>query len=106
MDRLAGAASAEFPGYLPASSLWGSRGDFRGARRRSRTYRSLYIRLIGGLSIVMELKMAGFRYSSPYAASGEDQIIHYMDNRQTHLGYLVVFDARLEMHGETALGHA
>jgi hypothetical protein len=51
----------------------------------------------------MELKMAGFRYSSPYAASGEDQIIHYMDNRQTHLGYLVVFDARLEMHGEKLL---
>ncbi len=63
----------------------------------------LYVRLIGGLSIVIELKMAGFRYSSPYAASGKDQIIHYMDNRHTHLGYLVVFDARLDMHGEKLL---
>jgi hypothetical protein len=56
----------------------------------------LYVKLIGGLSIVVELKMCGFRYSGPYAAAGEDQIIHYMENRQTNLGYLVVFDARLD----------
>jgi len=37
----------------------------------------------------------GDRYASTYAAAGEDQIIHYMDNRDCHLGYLLVFDARL-----------
>src|SRR5262249_1289640 len=63
----------------------------------------LFVRLIGGLSIVVELKMCGFRYSTPYAAAGEDQILHYMDNRKTHLGYLVVFDARLDKHGEKLL---
>jgi tetratricopeptide (TPR) repeat protein len=66
----------------------------------------LYVRLVGGLSIVVELKMAGFRYSSPYAAFGEDQIIHYMENRHTHLGYLVVFDARLAKYGEKLLSGA
>ena len=35
-----------------------------------------------------------------YAAAGEEQIIHYMENRQTHLGYLVVFDGRLESNGQ------
>jgi tetratricopeptide (TPR) repeat protein len=59
----------------------------------------LFVRLIGGLSIVVELKMCGFRYSTPYAAVGEDQILHYMDNRKTHLGYLVVLDARLDKNG-------
>ena len=63
----------------------------------------LYVRLIGGLSIVVELKMAGFGYSSSYAASGEDQIVHYMENRKTHLGYLVVFDARLDKRGQSLL---
>jgi tetratricopeptide (TPR) repeat protein len=63
----------------------------------------LYVRLIGGLSIVVELKMAGFRYSGPYAAVGEEQIIHYMENRRTNLGYLVVFDARLDTFGAALL---
>src|SRR5579871_642647 len=52
----------------------------------------LYLKFSGGLAIVVELKMCGFRYSSPYAAAGEEQINHYMDNRKTNLGYLVVFD--------------
>jgi hypothetical protein len=47
--------------------------------------------------------MCGFGYASSYAAAGEDQIIHYMDNRQTHLGYLVVFDSRLDKFGEALL---
>jgi hypothetical protein len=63
----------------------------------------LCVRLIGGLSIVVELKMCGFRYSTPYAAAGEEQIIHYMENRETHLGYLVVFDARLDAFGQALL---
>lgn len=47
--------------------------------------------------------MCGFRYSSTYAAAGEDQILHYMDNRNTHLGFLLVFDSRLNEHSESLL---
>ncbi len=63
----------------------------------------LYLKFEGGLSIVMELKMSGGLYSSPYAAAGEKQIHHYMDNRKTHLGYLVVLDGRTEKFGEKLL---
>jgi hypothetical protein len=66
----------------------------------------LYIKLNGGLSVVLELKMCGGRYSSNYAASGETQIEHYMDNRKTHLGYLVVFDARATMQAKPLLSPA
>jgi len=58
----------------------------------------LLLKLDGGLSIIIELKMCGFGYSSAYAASGEEQIRHYMQNRSSHLGYLIVFDARLESY--------
>ena len=63
----------------------------------------LYVKFEGGLSVVVELKMSGGRYSSPYAAAGEKQIHHYMDNRKTHLGYLVVLDGRIERFGERLL---
>ena len=44
----------------------------------------LYVKLSGGLSIIVELKMCGSPgYSAPYAASGEEQIIHYMDNKES-----------------------
>lgn len=55
----------------------------------------IYLQFHGGLAAVIELKMCGFRYSSTYAAAGEDQITHYMGNRRSSIGYLVVFDARL-----------
>jgi len=60
----------------------------------------VYVKLAGELSIVMELKMCGARYSSSYAAEGEEQLIHYMDNMGTHLGYLVVMDGRARTNGE------
>lgn len=60
----------------------------------------LLVQFIGGLKIVVELKMCGYGYSSTYAAAGEDQILHYLDNSDTHLGYLVVLDARLDKNGE------
>ena len=63
----------------------------------------LYVKLNGGLSIIVELKMCGFGYSSSYAAAGEEQINHYMDNRKTNLGYLVVFDARIDKFGQPLL---
>ncbi len=48
----------------------------------------------GGLKVVVELKMCGAGYTSSYAISGEDQLIHYQENTGANLGYLVVFDAR------------
>ncbi len=60
----------------------------------------LYVKMEGDLGIIIELKMCGGGYSSAYAASGEEQINHYMDNRKTHLGYLVVFDARVNLFGQ------
>jgi tetratricopeptide (TPR) repeat protein len=59
----------------------------------------LYVKFTDGLSVIVELKMCGFGYSEIYAAEGEEQIIHYMNNRQSYLGYLVVFDARLVANG-------
>ncbi|MDN7746898.1 hypothetical protein QZM78_22925 [Burkholderia multivorans] len=59
----------------------------------------ILLKFDGGLSAVIELKMCGFGYSSTYAASGQDQIIHYMENRACHLGYLVVHDSRLNDFG-------
>lgn len=56
-----------------------------------------------GLAAVVELKMCGKGYSSTYAASGEEQIIHYLDNRNTSRGYLVVFDARANDFGKALL---
>jgi tetratricopeptide (TPR) repeat protein len=63
----------------------------------------LLVQLDTGLAVIVELKMCGFGYSSTYAASGEDQIQAYMTARQIHLGYLVVFDARLNDSGNALL---
>lgn len=61
----------------------------------------LYVRLRGGLNLVIELKMCGSPgYSSSYALSGKDQLLHYMDNINVHLGVLVVFDARRREFGK------
>ncbi|MFV5374273.1 tetratricopeptide repeat protein [Acinetobacter calcoaceticus] len=54
----------------------------------------LYLLLAGGLKVVVELKMCGAPYTSSYAISGKDQIVHYQNNTGSHLGYLVVFDGR------------
>ena len=54
----------------------------------------LYIILNGGLKVIIELKMCGGGYSSSYAVSGKDQIIHYQKNRNTKIGFLIIFDAR------------
>jgi tetratricopeptide (TPR) repeat protein len=63
----------------------------------------LYVKLEGGLSVIVELKMCGHGYSSNYAAAGETQIVHYMDNRKTNIGYLVIFDARATIHAQSVL---
>lgn len=63
----------------------------------------LFAQFAGGLTVIIELKMCGYGYSSNYAAAGETQILHYMENRGSKLGYLVVFDARLTKSGEEVL---
>jgi tetratricopeptide (TPR) repeat protein len=63
----------------------------------------LYLKFGNGLSAVIELKMCGKGYSSTYAASGQEQIVHYLENRDTSRGYLVVFDARMDDFGKALL---
>lgn len=53
------------------------------------------VQVRGGLTFVIELKMCGATYSSAYAAAGEEQLQHYMANRKTSIGYLLVFDGRM-----------
>lgn len=64
------------------------------------------VQLAGGLSIILELKMCGRPYTSAYAKEGEGQILHYMLNRNVHLGYLIVFDARAKDFGNKLLSPA
>jgi hypothetical protein len=54
----------------------------------------MFLKFSGGLQVVIELKMCGSNYSLNYAAGGFNQLIHYMDNKDTALGYLIIFDAR------------
>jgi tetratricopeptide (TPR) repeat protein len=63
----------------------------------------LYLKFAGGLSIVVEIKMCGGSYSSAYAAAGEQQLTHYMENKGTKLGYLLVFDGRTRDFGKRVL---
>jgi len=55
----------------------------------------IYLRFQGGVRTIIELKMCGMGYSEGYAREGIQQLVHYLDNKQTHLGYLMVFDGRL-----------
>jgi len=45
--------------------------------------------------IVVELKMCGHDYSTAYAQEGKEQLLHYMKNKGTQTGYLLVFDSRV-----------
>lgn len=63
----------------------------------------IYLQFYGGLSLILELKMCGRSYSERYAAGGEGQLEHYMGNRDSHLGYLIVFDARTAKFGAPLL---
>lgn len=58
---------------------------------------------MGGLRVIIELKMCGAGYSGPYAQSGEEQICHYMDNEKVHTGVLLTFDARVRGNGDKLL---
>lgn len=60
----------------------------------------LYLCLRGGLRVILELKMCGAPYTSTYAFEGAEQIVHYMENKGTSLGYLVIFDGRRQDFGQ------
>ena len=47
-----------------------------------------------GERVVLELKMCGRSYTKGYAQEGIEQLMHYMANKRTNIGFLVVFDAR------------
>lgn len=52
--------------------------------------------------MLIELKMlGGGSYASAYAWEGLNQLVHYMDNRRSAVGYLVVFDARQREWGKS-----
>jgi hypothetical protein len=53
--------------------------------------------------VIVELKMCGFGYSSGYLAAGESQLLHYLSNRNSKLGYLIGFDARLTKYCDEVL---
>lgn len=60
----------------------------------------IFLRLSDGSRVVIELKMCGGRtYAKSYARGGIGQLVHYMENLDTGLGYLVVFDGRVRDFG-------
>jgi len=61
----------------------------------------LYILLAGGLKVIIELKMCGAGYSSTYAISGKSQIVHYAENKNTNVGFLIVLDSRIRDYGKS-----
>lgn len=60
----------------------------------------IYLRFENGLKTIIELKMCGGGYSVGYAVSGIEQLTHYLKNKQTHLGFLLVFDGRIRDYGK------
>ncbi len=60
----------------------------------------VYLRFINGVRTVIELKMCGNGYSEGYSLHGWKQLVHYLENKQTCLGYLVVFDGRMRDYGK------
>lgn len=66
----------------------------------------LLVQFMGGLTVMIELKMCGLTYSRSYAAVGEEQLAHYMANRRTHIGFLVVIDGRIRDFGNAVITNA
>ncbi|WP_434511041.1 tetratricopeptide repeat protein [Desulfitobacterium sp. AusDCA] len=59
----------------------------------------IYLRFQNGFKTIVELKMCGGGYSEGYALEGIEQLAHYLENKHTHLGYLVIFDSRIRDMG-------
>lgn len=92
--------------HTALKSRFGERGEVFEEIAAGAGRLDLYAKFVGGLAVIVELKMCGSPYSSTYAAAGEEQIKHYMDNRRTYLGYLVVFDGRSKQFGKPVLQDA
>lgn len=60
----------------------------------------LFIIMPRGRRIILELKMCGLNYAQSRAQDGKEQLSHYMINRQSENGYLLVFDGRVRNHAE------
>lgn len=61
----------------------------------------LYLRLGTRLRVVVELKMCGGgSYTTTYAFEGLEQVSHYMEAKNTSIGFLVVFDGRTRDFGK------
>jgi len=54
----------------------------------------IYIVTLQNEKAIIELKMCGNRYSRNYAKHGIKQLVHYMQNKDVHNGYLLIFDSR------------
>lgn len=63
-------------------------------------YIDLYITFKDGLEIIIELKMCGGGYTSTYAQKGINQLKHYLHNKQSKIGYLIVYDSRKRDFGQ------
>lgn len=59
----------------------------------------IYIK-IDNLKMIIELKMCGCGYSLNYAKAGYNQLIHYIENKDTLIGFLIIFDGRLRDYGK------
>ncbi len=55
----------------------------------------VYIALPKGEKIIVELKICGHGYSETYAKEGVEQLAHYLANKDTDIGYLIIFDSRV-----------
>lgn len=55
----------------------------------------LYIITPSGEKAIVELKMCGHGYTKKWALGGIEQLFHYMENKRTTTGYLIVFDSRV-----------
>ena len=60
----------------------------------------LFIVMPRDIKVVVELKMCGLGYSQSRAQDGKEQLSHYMKNKQTENGYLLVFDGRVRRHAQ------
>ncbi len=59
----------------------------------------VYVLFPGGIRVVIELKICGRPYSLGYAEGGADQLAHYMKQKKTALGFLLIFDGRSRDYG-------
>lgn len=63
-------------------------------------YIDLYITFKNDLEIIIELKMCGGGYTSTYTQKGINELKHYLHNKQSKIGYLIVYDSRKRDFGK------